>query len=171
MILSYFGNDIADVGRAVGQPPPLPERYTDWFGTRFGVLIEISHLVNFVYWSIPQDDLRDWWQYYIDLYQDPRALRLHEAELNAFVQQAAKKNAKLVVVIFPFLHMLENSTVYTGKIEQIFNAVGVPTLDVSTLVQDLGLKQRIVNTNDVHASKEVNHRIARALHELIDGET
>jgi len=160
--LQYFGNDIFDIADSM-----KPYRgYSPWDNLPKALkpVVKSSYLLNYIYWLIPQKGMNEFNEYLIDAYKDTACFRLHTLELNTFVNFAKIHNAELTVIVFPFLTNTELSkTTYTDKVIQFFNANNIKTIDVSKLVTDIPLRERIVNSNDQHASVKVNRAVANEI--------
>jgi hypothetical protein len=100
-------------------------------------------------------------------YSDPAILGRHYEDLERFVAFSHKNRCSLVVVLFPFLQDLETSRRFTVPVAHFFATTGTPVVDVAKLVTDVPVKQRVVNSNDHHASKRVHRMVADALYKVL----
>lgn len=170
VVLSYFGNDIMETAVRLGfSAQNLIKPYVG-LSEPVKDLIKRSYFADYLYWLMPKKDLADWWSIYEKLYSDPVIVAEHKKDLNAFVEWTLERNIPLVVVIFPYLHDIEKSKIYTDWVKEFFESKNIKTVEVSDLIRDLSLNDRIVNVNDVHPSIEVNKRLASRLHELFKTE-
>ena len=92
-------------------------------------------------------------------YASPAVWAAHEKDLRQFATYSRERGIPLVVLVFPFLQQLEVSRYYTQKVSAVFRGQGIAVVDMTDLVSDLSLSDRIVNNTDPHASPLV-HRIA-----------
>ena len=77
----------------------------------------------------------------------------------------AKENSiQFIVVIFPFLGDLEMSdVVYGNNVANYFKANNVSIINVSQLVKNVPLEERMVSKRDIHASIKVNKIVAEEI--------
>jgi lysophospholipase L1-like esterase len=162
IVLGYFGNDIDDTAKEAGYKPPPLQPYTD-LSPLIKPLVTKSYALNYLYWLRPHLDVRELLAFYERAWADPSVVRAHLADLDGF----ARFGVPLVVVIFPYLPDLGWSTRYTQVVGDHFRAQRVPVIDVGEISRDLPPARRVVNTNDPHASAEVNHRLGAALARVI----
>ena len=163
IVLAYFGNDIDDVAEDVGYRQVEVHPYAD-VPSAARPLVRWSHLLNYVYWLWPHDELNATLDYYNTVWSDERVVQRHLEDLKEF--QAF--GVPLVVVVIPYLPNLDWSRkLYVNRVMDHFRTLEIPVLDVSTLVEDLPVFRRVVNAGDPHASAEVNRRIAAAVSQLI----
>jgi hypothetical protein len=168
LILQYFGNDIEEVvweakgARFVFRPyQNLPKILRPLF---MG-----SYFLNYIYWQIPEDDVQSYTSVLLASYEDPRLLRRHYADLQQFVDFSHANRIPLIVVIFPFLRDLATSRRFTVPIEHFFSRSGAAVVSVSDLVAAIPPQQRVVNSNDSHASKLVHRIVADELYRVLAG--
>ena len=166
LILQYFGNDIE--GAASQSTLPWPE-FSPYAGlnraTRF--IVDCSFLANFIYWQFPHADVQPYVDFLKTAYTTPDILERHLTDLAKFTNFARQGNIPLIVVIFPFMSDTAGSTFFTTSIREFFEESDVPVIDVSTLLVDIPLAERIVNSNDRHASRQVHKLVADELHALL----
>lgn len=167
VVLSYFGNDIVEAAEAAGRSMPRIASLTSEMPVVPRVLLERSYLLNYMFWLFPHADMAQYFGHIESSYHDPRSLEIHRADLLRFVAHCRARDIAMVVVLFPYLQDLEGSLVYTDFIEGIFTSEGVPVLRVSDLVRSMPPDQRVVNSNDVHASRSVHRMIGDALFERL----
>jgi len=66
--------------------------------------------------------------------------------------------------LFPFLTDLEMSeAMYLNDIVNFFQADNISVINVSQLARNIPVAERIVNMNDTHASRKINHIIAQEI--------
>jgi len=161
LVLQYFGNDIDRVAAKHGMY--FPDAYNYENNTK---IVEFaargSALINYLYWSLPRVNF-DYTAILKKSYNDHKIFAEHCQDLQKFIDYSHENHCKMIVLMMPFLTDLDASDFYMSKIEDFFRSHGVNTIDVSQMVEDLSVKQRIVNKMDAHASEEVNRRIAREL--------
>jgi len=80
------------------------------------------------------------------------------------VDYSKKYSIQLIVVLFPFLTDLEMSeAMYLNDIVNFFQADNISVINVSQLARNIPVAERIVNMNDTHASRKINHIIAQEI--------
>ena len=78
-----------------------------------------------------------------------------------FVDYAKGNSIQLIVVVFPFMNGVEISdSFYVNDITGFFQANNVIVINVSSLVKDIPVPERIVSGQDAHASEKVNRIVA-----------
>ena len=162
IVLQYTGNDILnlamDRGMTINVAPnqaPAPLR----------PLVEGSYLGNMIFWKLPsQRGTSEFINFYREVFDHPEIFTEHTGHLQQFIDYAAEHNARLTVVLIPFLQSPEVSKdIFEDKIQAFFTAQNIPVINVSELVTDMDPIDRVVNSDDAHSSVEVNKRIAEAL--------
>jgi hypothetical protein len=165
LVLQYFGNDISEAAASLGKPHPGIHLYSD-LPSELLFSVKNSYFLNWIYWSIPRSDHRDWWDYFERMYEDRGVLREHEKDLDAFVSYSRDHRIPFYVVLFPFLHRdLQASYGVRRFVKDFCSKNNVSLLDVSDLVRDLSIEDRVANNNDVHASVVVHRRVGEALYD------
>lgn len=131
----------------------------------------ISYLYNFVYWRLyrlnPQPVKYSYWDWVFDLYEDPDIWATHRQDLLTIVEYTKKENIRLMVVIIPNLIEIEHSAPIVTRINDLFQAERIPTLDVTELVQGEPRSVILASPVDPHASEVVHKRIAERLYQII----
>jgi len=161
IILQYSANDIENVAMENGLTfvfHPLMNKYLSAIGSG-------SYLINYIYWSFPRGYLvESYANFLIQAYKNDGILSKQKGNLGLFVNYANKNSIQLIVVIFPFLGNVEMSdSIYVNDIVNFFRMNKVCVINVSALVKDIPVSERIVNLNDAHASKLVNRIVAQEI--------
>ncbi|MCX5849068.1 MAG: SGNH/GDSL hydrolase family protein [Deltaproteobacteria bacterium] len=164
IILQYCGNDIevSALNNGLTHSGLSPSSLVDRF------LISIaagSYLFNYIYWSLPREYLSMPYTTFLShAYKDDNILSKHKNDLRLFVNYAHENSIQLIVVIFPFMNNIEMSdSMYVNYIVNYFQTNNVSTINVSQLVKDIPVSQRIINATDKHASKTVNKIVAKEI--------
>ncbi|HXB41830.1 MAG TPA: SGNH/GDSL hydrolase family protein [Bacteroidia bacterium] len=165
VIWQYFGNDIEGVLKANNVNPPEFKPYED-VPEFLSPLVDNSYFFNFVYWQFPHPYLKPFFGYLTEGYKNENFFEQHLEDLEKIILYCRQNNIKLVVVLFPYLQSLEGSNIYVPRISKFFLQNAVPVLNVTPLVRNMSLKERIVNNNDVHPSVKVHHIVGETLYEL-----
>ena len=162
LILQYYGNDIEKAGIDHGIVFEGFAPY-DTLSNPMKALVGGSYLINYLYWRLPQGDTSSYRDFLEQTYQDPEVMATHFQDLRKFADYSRECGVPLLVVMFPFLWNLEDSQVYTIQVADFFNSVEVPVVNVGELVEDMPLTERMVNSNDAHASEDVHARVAETI--------
>lgn len=167
LVLQYFPNDIA--GAAQDGKLTLAEfkPYDDLKMPGLGSLVMRFYLPNYIYWQFPHIAPASITDFVQKSYTDTTILNPHLRDLKQFVDYARANNAKLYVVMIPFLQNLDKSNGYTQPVEAFFKANQVPVVRVSDFIGQVPANERIVGKNDGHASASVNALIASRLAALM----
>ena len=169
IFLQYFGNDIEYVAAENGFTFDGFPVFRD-VKSIFMPIIAGSYLLNYIYWSFPKEYIN---QHYINYlhkaYSDKNILSKHKNELKLFVDYARENSVQLVVIIFPFLANTEMSdSMYLNNIINYFEMNKIDVINVSKLVKDIPVAERIVSRYDGHASRKVNQVIAQEILKKIE---
>ena len=164
IVLQYFGNDIEGVAMNNGlifggfHPPPDMNRFLLLVGSG-------SYLFNYIYWLFPREYLGvPYITFLTQAYKNDTLLLKHKGDLKLFVDYARENSIQFIVVVFPFLNSIEMSdSLYGNDIINFFKTNNVSTINVSQLVKDIPLCDRVININDMHASKKVNKMVAQEI--------
>lgn len=165
IVLQYFGNDIRDY-----VPDSVKQEKIDLFnlfGTNSFLLsiIRGSYLLDYIYWTYHRNTFAPHaaklMQFYMDTYKNDDIFSKHQNDLMKFVKYAKDNSARLIVVVFPYLEAVEISdSVFAHKIAGFFQANHADVVNVSGLVKNMPVSERIVSGYDAHASRKVNKMVA-----------
>jgi hypothetical protein len=165
MVWSYVINDIEEVAVKHGlDRPPEPQ-----VSPLLVPMVDNSYALNFVYWRLvrlaqaQQADAGEQWLH--TAHADPAIWQAHQQELLSIYKETQARHIPLLVVVFPSLTAPAKTTFVTKRILDLFQAQGVPTIDVTTLIEDLPVSERIASPVDAHPSEIVHQRVAEALYE------
>ena len=167
LVLQYFLNDVASAAQDGKLTLSELQPYNDIKTPALGSLVMRFYFPNFIYWQFPHTPPASIVDFVKKSYTDTTILNPHLRDLKQFVDYAKTNNAKLYVVMIPFLQNLDNSNAYTKPIEAFFEQNNVPMVRVSAFIGQVPSKERIVGKNDGHASASVNALIASNLYDLI----
>ncbi|NIM97288.1 MAG: hypothetical protein GTO24_04155 [candidate division Zixibacteria bacterium] len=143
-----------------------------WFGFGLILIIGVGFLIVLLYaiwvrWSDPQDKTRSRLQNLVLALFDPEAWAMHRHDLLAIAEYAKNENIQLIVVIIPHLIFTEQSAPIVKRVSEVFQAEGVPTLDITELIQGEPRSTILAGRVDPHASELVHQRIAERLYHMI----
>jgi hypothetical protein len=164
IILQYYGNDIEGVAMHNGltfdgfRPPPDMNKFLILIGSG-------SYFLNYMYWLFPREYLGvPYVTFLTQAYKNDAVLSKHKDDLRLFIDYARNNSIQLVVIVFPLLQNLEMSNaMYVNNIVNFFETNNVSTINVSPLVKDIPMSERMININDGHASKKVNKIVAQEI--------
>jgi hypothetical protein len=164
IVLQYFGNDLENVLQKMGIDYGRATIPQD--ASKFLILtVQSSYLFNYIYWSLPHSNITI--PYVSSLYyayKNDYILSQHKAELMSFVDYARENSIELIVTVFPYFLDIEMSdSMYAVDISNFFRANKVSVINVSQLVKNIPVSERIINKNDFHASKLVNRIVAQEI--------
>ena len=169
LVLSYFVNDIDNV-RWWFNFDREPSMFVPAI---LSPLVNNSYAFNFLYWRLfrllqfGQPDAE--WSYLLKFYNDPNAWWLHHQDLLSIHQGAQAEQIPLVVVVFPSMNRTEESKVVTKRIINLFEERDVPVLDVSVVIEDIPVDERVASPFDPHPSELVHKLVAEALYQKLAG--
>lgn len=166
LVLQYFFNDIDNASKHAGLWHEFPMAYQDiplWQRP----IVKGTYLFNFIYWKFPRTNEFDYVNYLREAYTDSSVLSEHLLSLKKFTDYGRTNGVKLYVVIIPFLQDLQTTKEFSAPIKQFFSNEKIEVIDVSDLVGDIAVKDRIVNRSDFHSSPLVNQRTADAIVNLV----
>jgi hypothetical protein len=168
IILQYFGNDIDYVAAENGLIFQGFYTYSD-VHKFFIPAIAGSYLLNYIYWSFPREYLGISYRIFLNqAYKNDGIMSKHKDELKLFVDYAKANSIRLIVVVCPFLTNLEMSdSMYANDVINYFKMNKVETINVSELVKDIPVSDRIINKNDQHPSKTVNLVVAKEILKIL----
>jgi len=160
IILQYFGNDIDRVAKTNGVQFFGFEAYAD-VPSYIKQVVQSSYFLNYMYWVLPHGDANSYIAFLKESYNNEEVLNKHLLDLNLFIDYAREDSVPLLVVVFPFMQDIPFSEeLYIGKITDYLEQQQIDYIDVSTLVEDLSVSDRVINNNDTHPSEIVNRRVA-----------
>lgn len=167
IVLQYFANDIdivaLDNGVYFGGMRPYQN-----LNSYFAFIVKGSHLINFVYWFLPQTDVHSYIDFLLESYKNETVYKEHLEDLNKFITYSTQEQIKLIVVVFPIMTNLSlGDDIYVNKISRFFTNNNIETINVSSLIRKNEIERLVVNNNDPHASEEVNAVVADEIVKLI----
>jgi len=102
-------------------------------------------------------------------YDNQEVLDDHYKDLAKVSHFADSTGAKLIVLIYPELTDLElSNNIYVSRIVGFFQDKAYAVIDVSDLVKQMPVKERVVSMIDAHGSEKVHLIVANKLFEVIN---
>jgi len=167
LILQYFGNDIDKVARNNGLQFSGFEAYMD-VPSSVKQVVQSSYFLNYMYWVLPHGDANSYIAFMQEAYNNEVVLAKHLDDLNLFINYARQDSIPLLVLVFPFMQDIPFSEeLYINKITNYLDQQQVDYIDVSNLVLDLPVTDRVINNNDTHPSELVNQLVADEIEKYI----
>jgi hypothetical protein len=168
VVLIYNLNDIADIvpewqghlKRIYGGPPP-------------GYLVKNSYLFNTLcYWrkAARDPDVSNYYQFVKQAYFGDPWTRQAE-RLKSLRDSIEALRGRLIVVTFPFVHLLGPNYPYTpvhDKLNTLWEDLHVPHLDLLGAFKDLKARDLIVNRRDAHPNERANAIAADTILKFIE---
>jgi len=167
VVLQYYGNDIDKLSYKNGWLFEGIKMYGD-ISYYTGKVVQGSYLLNYFYWLYPRQDVNPYINFVANAYASDTLFAKHTEDLQLFIDFSQSKNIPLLVVVFPILQDVELSeNLYGIKLKKLMADKGVNYVDVGALVKDIPIKQRVVNSNDSHASILVNKLVRNEIYKRI----
>lgn len=166
VIWQYFINDIDVAAKSNGmewdyEVPPRP------------AIADESYFASYLYWGLNRDRLfynvedgRTEWEYMYAAYDNPYIWDIHHAEINQMIDKIESMGARLIMVMYPNMLDPVGSVAYVDRVAQAIEARG--HTDIIKLYNEAAawtVEDRIVSSNDSHASVAFNQFVADALYE------
>ena len=110
-------------------------------------------------------------------FRDDKLLTSHLADLNNLYEKIHDANAKVILLLFPFLNndeILTQSTDYAAKVKKYFYSKcrrGDALIDVFQIAAKLTASERIVSQLDAHPSVILHAKIGEALNIFVSNKT
>ena len=162
IVWQYYLNDIQPEKNSTGAKVITSVSAPSYIKT----LSNTSFFFDFLYWRFSQryqqtfDQLKN-----ADLaqYQDPEVLKTHQDQIKSFMEKLHKEDKKVVVIIFPFIHLLcpnYPARDAHAKISETFTQNGAEVIDLlNVLGDDKNPKDLVASKFDSHPNEKV-HKIA-----------
>lgn len=171
LLMSHFTNDILEgpAGRLYERAFPQirrqpPENLTWW--------IENLDLANFLYYRLyhyaaAHDASGQYTSHILDAYEDADVWSAYQAELQQVVDWTDERNIPLIVAVWPNLVDVEGSAESVEKVVSWFDDRGVTVVDLSPVLAQIPVGQRVVNRYDAHPSVTSHRAAAEAIAPLL----
>jgi hypothetical protein len=165
LFVQFYFNDITTSGNRFNiyyQSDEKPSNYNV-------ELLKVSYLVNqfYCYQQINKSSKSDYIEYIDQLVLNQEVWLDHSTDVQNIKRLCDSLRTDLRAIVFPYLIDPSLSHNYTESLKAVLDSLRVPTIHVEDLIEDLTVKQRIVNKNDPHASALVNQRLAEKIIEML----
>ncbi len=167
VVLSYVTNDIHGAAHALGRPAPPyvrpPRGVPGW-------VVGHSFLLDWVYWRVQRRGVGgEYWDYLVRCHASTAIWYAHAAELRGFVEEGARRRARLVVLVWPDLGRVEASAALTSRVAAFFRGSGVAVVDMSEVARGWPPAELVVNPFDPHPNRALHRRAADLLVAALEG--
>ena len=162
VVLQYFGNDIEMAALEKAEAPFDLDFYKDikW---PFNSVLSNSYLVNYLYFYKVHNlnqSYNAYFNFIKEAYAQEDILNTHFQDLDKIIDYCESKSIPLVVIIIPFVNLIEESNeIYGIKVEGYLDKRGVVSINLceDTYLINLKLEEIVVNDYDYHLS-ELGHK-------------
>lgn len=170
IVLAWYPNDIDQAGVRAGLELKRVTPYED-SPALYSFFVQRSYLLNFLYWLYPRrGENLDYQNYLKECFASDKVMALHQADLQAVIQYANENDAKLVVVLFPFLEDVKGSAELMQPVKNYLQAQQVPFIALDESLKLMEPAQMMVNKNDGHPNEKVHQLVADSLIALMNRE-
>jgi len=165
IIYQYCGNDIdADIKKLKKQHSIVLYDDLSW---PLKFVVKSSYLFNFVYWRYPHDNLNNYLDEVLEAYNDDLIFDKHLKSLIKILKYAKTIDAEIYIIILPFFQDIKYSEeLYGNKISKViddFPYDKVYNIQLNSKFEDVPINDRMIHSNDAHASKIINQIIANEI--------
>lgn len=170
VILCWYVNDIQEMGPR----DSLLDQHASpsWHAHPFPIsLIHGSYLFNYLYQLIPDGGHSvDYLAKLQRSYADSATMERYAQHLLSIRSEAMRRRARFAVVLFPMLNAVGESEFALAPMRKLWEAQGVPFLDLSALYGKYASKDLTVNASDAHPNEFAHQLAAKAIWEFIQQE-
>lgn len=170
LIWQYFLNDIQPYGKSTGTPIISVASQQ---GKIAKILSQQSFFFDFLYWRFSQrynqtfEALKN-----ADLaqYENREVLERHKQDIARFIKDLKGNNQKVIVIIFPFVHLVgPNYPAVEAhqQINEIFKENGAVVIDLLGVLKTYDPKALIASRFDPHPNEFVHRLVAEKLASVI----
>lgn len=170
MVFQYFGNDIEGDAKKLGFTRLPIIGYAD-LEVLSKMLVKSSYLLNYLYWLYPKDYLNGYLNYLEYCYTTPEIFNTHEKTLEKLKEVCKEKNIRVYVLILPFLQDIgKSNSLYISRISRLLDDKdnNFQVIPIGDRISEVEKSQRIINSNDPHASEYINKIIAEEIMKEIE---
>ena len=110
---------------------------------------------------MPHGDMHPYISFIQEAYKDTTIFHAYLKDMDLFIDYSRDHSVPLVVLIYPFLQDINLSReIFIPRIRNYLDEKKIQYIDVSELVEDLPVPERVINVNDSHSSSVTNQRVA-----------
>lgn len=164
VIWAYFLNDVQPQGASTGSPIIQSESRTSKL---VGALSDTSYFFDYLYWRLSARYEKTFGELKnadLGAYQNPQVFDAHKKTVISWLGEMKADNKKVVVVIFPFVHLFPNypAAQIHEKMGTIFKENGADgVVDLLDYLKGENAKDLIASKFDYHPNEDV-HKLAAA---------
>ncbi|MEL6832192.1 MAG: SGNH/GDSL hydrolase family protein [Bacteroidota bacterium] len=165
IVFQYYGNDIEGDATAMGYHRQPIIGYAD-LSTFSTYAVRASYLLNYFYWRKARPYLSHYQEYLISAYATDEIMQQHLSSLLELKDLVNEAGAQMYFLGIPFLQDVKLSEqLYLNRLNSLFDDPERRSyaIDLSAAIQAIPTKDRMVNSNDPHASEAVHQLIAQEL--------
>lgn len=171
VVLSYYLNEVDPLLEAAGRSPN--RNFAIPSGTlAHGLLRNFCTLSAVYYLALQLSNTERTQQFARDLfgsYFDDAIWTAHTAQIDTFIEEVARRDAALVVLVWPSLVAVEQSTPAVERVSAYFAAAGASVVSFAALVDGQESPEWVINRFDFHPSVLANEIAAAGLAETVRG--
>jgi len=170
LIYQVYLNDLDEYCLEAGKELPDLDIYKN-FSALDKYWARSFFLINYIYFSFPNEALiRRYYGFYSSCSSDPEIYKNYFIDLkNMFIKAHDECGyEKVVVILMPTLADLSFCKSFEQKV--LYGIADIPYvryIQPSAFIENIPIKERIVNKQDTHASSQVNKLIANKLLDLM----
>ncbi|GEM_PF-1603807 len=170
IILAYFMNDAQPEGGSTGTPIIANESHTTKL---VSTISNFSYFFNYLYWRLSaryEKTFSELKNADLGAYQNPQVFENHKKTVISWLGQMKADNKKVIVIIFPFVHLLPNypATQIHNQMSQIFKENGADgVIDLLDYLKGKNAKDLIASKFDYHPNEYVHRFAAEKLFEKV----
>lgn len=165
MIYQTFVNDLDDYCNLTMDYNSVLDLYDNY--TKYDkYFAKFSFLTNYIYFLFDNNKIIDnYFGFFNRCLDDDETAKNYFSHLDQFLKEAHDLDySKVIVVLIPVLLDNRYDEKFESDLKYFFSRrLDCDFISVSDIVSDLKVKDRIISSQDIHASKEVNRRIANVI--------
>jgi hypothetical protein len=170
IVWQYFLNDIQPQNQSTGTPIISANSNK---AKILEFLSDKSFFFDYVFWRFSARYANTFEQLKnADLaqYRNPDVFENHKSQITEFIKQLKNEDKKVVVLIFPFVHLLGES--YPAEVHKqikgVFSANGVETIDLLDFLKSEDPLTLVAGRFDPHPNEKVHELAAQKLFEALN---
>ncbi len=165
IVWEYFLNDIQPLNASTGTTVINNEAVVS---PVIKFISQKSYLLDYLYWRLSaryQKTFAELKNADLNRYKEPDTLANHEKQIADFLKQLKEDNKKVVIIIFPFVHLLPDypaSDVHE-EMSRVFRENGVEAIDLLDYLKGKQAKDLVASRFDFHPNEYVHSLAADRL--------
>lgn len=102
----------------------------------------------------------DYLEYLARAYGNSDIWKNHRLELDNFYEYTKRHNIRFIVLVWPQLARVEETSPFTSRVKEVFTKLGVPAIDLALLFKTRDPRKLTVNSFDAHPNEAVHREVA-----------